>query len=51
MLNLSFPKSVNPYYTYDTEEMWVAAKPQLGRAIVPLRTAIKTPVLSILIPQ
>lgn len=36
MLGLSFLKSVNPCYTYDTEETWVAAKHQLGGAIVPL---------------
>lgn len=41
MLDLSFLKSVNPCYTYDTEETWVATKHQLGGAIVLLRTAVK----------
>lgn len=41
MLDLSFPKSVNPCYTYDTEETWVATKHQLGGANVLLGTAVK----------
>lgn len=41
MLDLSFPKSVNPCYTYDTEETWVATKHQLGGAIVLLQTAVQ----------
>lgn len=41
MLDLSFLKSVNPCYAYDTEETWVATKHQLGGAIVSLRTAVK----------
>lgn len=41
MLDLSFLKSANLCYAYDTEETWVAAKHQVGGAIVPLRTAVK----------
>lgn len=41
MLDLSFLKSVNPCYTYDAEEIWVATKRRLGGAIVPLGTAVK----------
>jgi len=46
MLDQSFPKSVNPCYTYDTEETWVATKHQLGGAIICLsQNCCKTPLL------
>lgn len=40
MLDLSFPKSVNPCYTYDTEETQRAMKYQPGGVPLPLRTSI-----------
>lgn len=39
LLDLSFPKSVNPCYTYDTEETRIATRYQVGGIIVPPRTA------------